>query len=178
VLVLQLARGCRRSWWWSEWWSDLNRYNHTGDEHAEGTSGRHPTKTSAPQSTLTATALPQPTATSVPGGPPYVGGPYSNFVAKYGQPFSRNSGGDDLYTDSAQTITIQIAPTSGTVTHLGLVGHDSWSDGDTHDYLGQFLPSDATLYNSAGQYTDYHSSAGDLVIGVFGQGTGVVNLVQ
>lgn len=141
----------------------------------------NPTEGITPTPLATASPLPQVMATSVPspGGPPYVGGPYANFVAAYGPPFGHGSGdSDNFYGDAAQTIVINVSPTSGTITHLGLVAPESWSNAETHDYLAQFLPSDAVLYNSVAQYTDYHSSVGDLVIGVFGQGTGVVSLVQ
>ena len=141
-----------------------------------------PLPTDSPTLLPTATSAPAPTATAVPsgaGGPPYVGGSYSNFIATYGQPFGQGTGDSaNFYTDTTHTIVINISPTDGTVTHLGLVAPDSWSDQETHDYLVQLLPSDATLYNSVGPSTDYHSSVGDLVIGVFGQGPGVVNLVQ
>jgi hypothetical protein len=147
---------------------------------AGGTSTPIPTDT--PTLLPIATPVPASTATAVPStpdGPPYVGGSYSNFVATYGQPFGQGTGDSaNFYTDAAQTIVINVSPTSGTVTHIDLVAPDSWSDQETHDYLVQFLPSDAALYNSVAQYTDYHSSIGDLVIGVFGQGTGVVSLVQ
>ncbi len=133
-----------------------------------------PTNTTAlPTSTPTR----QPTATSVPSGPPYVGGPFSNFTAKYGQP-TPNGTSANFWADGAQTISLNVSPTSGTVTYVVVVGPDSWTNDQSFAFCSQFLPSDATEYNHVDPNTDYHSSVGDLEIGNYGVGTCVVILAQ
>jgi hypothetical protein len=125
----------------------------------------------------TATSAPQPTATS--GGKPFIGGPFSNFPAKFGPPIGHGAGdSDNFYADASQTIVIDVSPTSGTVTYVSVIGPDTWSDVETFTYCIQFLPDGATEYNSAGPNTDFHSNVGDLVVSNYGSGACVINMVR
>ncbi len=133
-----------------------------------------------PRATNTATVAVSPPTTTLPtGGKPFIGGPYANFIAAYGQP-SGNGLGDsaNFWGDPAHTITINVSPTSGTVTFVAVVGHTSWSNDETYTYCTQFLPDDAAEYNSVGRYTDFHSSVGDLVVSNNGAGTCVITKAQ
>jgi hypothetical protein len=57
-----------------------------------------------PRATNTATVAASPTATTLPaGGKPFIGGPYANFIAAYGQPSGSGLG---------------IAPTFGAIQHI------------------------------------------------------------
>jgi hypothetical protein len=155
--------------------------NQSGTQTGQATStAKLPTPTStttAISPTSTATAIPTPTRTPAPAGYPHVGGPFSDFVAAYGQPVP-NGSSSNFFTDKAQTIAISVDQTNGIVTGMDIVGPTSWTNQQTFDYCTQFLPHGAVEYNSVGQYTDYHSSAGDVVIGVYGEGTATINLSQ
>jgi hypothetical protein len=108
-----------------------------------------------------------------------MGGPYVNFPAKFGQPFGHGSAGaDTFWADSAHSIIIGVSPNSGTVTQVNVIGPTWWSDGQTLAYCIQFLPDGATEYNSAGAYTYYHSSVGDLVVSMFGVGFCKITMAQ
>jgi hypothetical protein len=134
------------------------------------------TATSAPAAT-TKTPMSSKTTNPPPSGYPHVGGPFSDFVIAYGQP-SPNGNGANFFTDSTHTIEIVVGPTNSIVTYMNLVGHTSWSKQQTLEYCIQFLPHDSTAFNSVGPYTDYHTSAGTIAIGVYGQGTATVDLSQ
>jgi hypothetical protein len=136
-----------------------------------------PTVTTSPAGLVTPT--PAATSASTSTGKPHIGGPFANFPAKFGQPFGHGTGdSDNFWGDPAQTIVIDVSPTSGTVTYVSVIGPTTWSDSETFNYCVQFLPDGATEYNSAGENTDYHSSVGDLVVSNYGAGTCVITMAQ
>ncbi len=115
------------------------------------------------------TTTPNPTATSIPAGPPFVGGPYANFTHHYGQPFNDNNW---FYADHAQTIIFAVTQAGANVSKVTVVRvPDNWTDAQTFGECVLFLPQGATAFNQTGQYTDYHSSVGEIIIAAPGQGT-------
>lgn len=134
--------------------------------------------TATATATAAATASPTPTSPVASTGQPYVGGPYANYTAAYGQPFIQGAGGsEDFWADKAQTIIVIVnPPVSRIVRHMSAVGPDSWSDDQTFSYCSQFLPSGAVAFNTAPPYTDFNSSLGKVIIANFGSGACVVYL--
>ncbi len=65
---------------------------------------------------------------------------------------------------------LNVDVSNNTVTQASVIGLTSWSDQQTFMYCAQFLPSDATEFNSNPPYTDYHSSLGEAIIENLGQG--------
>jgi hypothetical protein len=104
---------------------------------------------------------------------PFVGGPYSDFVTKYGQPIRTGADGRAVFrASSSPDVLVSVSPTSGAVTLLGAAGPTSWTDQDTLTFCAQFLPKEATEYRSVGKNKYYHSKVGDLHLDVPGTGVG------
>jgi hypothetical protein len=126
------------------------------------------TSTSGAKSTSTRTS-----ATASANGRPFVGGPYSDFVKKYGQPNSIGANGRALFrASSAPQILIGVSPTSGAVKYTGADGPATWTTQDAFAYCAQFLPNGATQYHSDGQHKYYHSGVGDLHLDAPSTGAG------
>jgi hypothetical protein len=126
------------------------------------------TSTSGTKSTSTRTS-----ATPSANGRPFVGGPYSDFVKKYGQPNSIGANGRALFrASSAPQILIGVSPTSGAVKYTGADGPATWTTQDAFAYCAQFLPNGATQYHSDGQHKYYHSGVGDLHLDAPSTGAG------
>jgi len=126
------------------------------------------TSTSGTKSTSTRTS-----ATPSANGRPFVGGPYADFVKKYGQPNSIGASGRALFRASrAPLILLGVSPTSGAVNYAGADGPGTWTAQDAFAYCAQFLPQDATQYHSDGQHKYYHSGVGDLHLDAPSAGAG------
>lgn len=137
------------------------------------------TSPTAPPRQATATPPSTAAATLTPNGPPQIGAPLARFISTYGQPFGHGGGGsDNFYADKGQTTILGVTFNQTTVTQIAVLGPLSWTNDQTLAACVQFLPSDATEFNRDGQYIDYHSSVGEVVIQNAGQGTCVLSLAQ
>ncbi len=107
-------------------------------------------------------------------GPPYVGGPYTNFTHTYGQPFNVNGW---FYGNSKQTLIFAVTVSGGIVTMVSVLqSPDGTTDAQTMKECEVFLPSGASEFNAISDLTDYHSSVGEIVIQNAGQGTCTISL--
>jgi hypothetical protein len=105
--------------------------------------------------------------------PPSVGGPYSAFVTKYGQPSSIRANGRALFrASSAPPILLSVSPSRGTVQYVGADGPATWTSQDAFAFCARFLPKGATEYRSDGQHKYYHSGIGELHLDVPSTGAG------
>jgi hypothetical protein len=104
------------------------------------------TATATPTATPTPTPKDAPTPTQAPDGPPLLGSPISSFIATYGQPIGHDiSGGDNFAGNPSQSIIYDADfNSSGTVTHIAVLGPDSWSNAQTMVACAAFLPSGTT----------------------------------
>jgi hypothetical protein len=113
---------------------------------------------------------------------PRVGERLSVFVAAYGQPAKLGTDrglkvnhvtvdGVRFYTDKARTIIVNAQPTQGVVRNLVVTGPASWNSRQSFAYCKGLLPSGAVSYRTVGQYTYFHTSAGDVVLNNAGHGT-------
>jgi len=123
----------------------------------------------------TATTKVQATNTSVPKvqatamstisstGFPYVGGPYSRFVFRYGSPIVDNNV-EKIFNDPVQdgvTVTATVN-TNNIVTKAGIAGPNDWTD--ALNSCIQLLPPGFNKYNDTSVFIDYHSPVGDVII--------------
>lgn len=110
--------------------------------------------------------LPTPTQPPATHGTPHIGGPISDFYGKYGQPHNQGIGDSETWiADQQQTVLINASPdANGVAIGMGVTAAADWSDAQTTQYCSQFLPPDASAFNSVGNLTDYHSSVGEIVM--------------
>lgn len=99
---------------------------------------------------------------TVTHGTPHIGGPKSDFIGKYGQPTTMNGGW--VLDEEQNTIVFANVDASGTVTKVTLVTLASWDMATTKEHCAPFLPPDASQFNDAGNFIDYHSSVGEVVM--------------
>lgn len=118
------------------------------------------------QSGIQPTATPQPQPTKAPAaiaathGTPYLGGPVSDFLGKFGQPIngvSPNSTGWLL--DGENTLLLHYDTTTQKVNYIAYTGSSSWSKAKYRDYLLTFAPSDYTEDTAAN--TTWQNGGGD-----------------
>ena len=97
-------------------------------------------------------------------GNPQLDGPISDFIGKYGQPIQSSLSSDSFWADQAQTIRVDVTP-QGTIVHEILVSvPGNWSVSQTKTFCEQFLPPDASPFNTTGNVTDYQSSIGEIMM--------------
>lgn len=122
------------------------------------TAGTTSTPSSAPAST------PQPGPPSITHGRPHLGGPFSDFVGKYGSPGAQgDANGQEFWVGPNQTIDITVGQNEqGKVTQLEVLGSDSWDQQQAKSYCAQFLPDGATQTSSAANLVEYRSSLGQV----------------
>jgi hypothetical protein len=118
-------------------------------------------------------SLPAPNVAA--GSPLALGAPLADFTAAYGQAVSNGAGALTWWADKAQTVLIVVTFTNGRATDITMSGPTVWTKNQTFAYCTTWLPSDAAEYNSAGEYTDYHSREGDLVLANYGNGACLLN---
>ena len=113
--------------------------------------------------TAPASNLARPSTTS---GRPHLGGPFSDFVGKYGSPTSQGDGNSqEFWVGPEQTIEISVVRNDqGEVTQLTILGPNTWNAQQTQSYCIQFLPDGATQFQTANNLIEYHSSAGEIVL--------------
>jgi len=154
--------------------------------------GNTPTATIAPTATPTmeATAMPTPTPTHpakfpATHGRPHIGGPFSDFVGKYGQPIGQGSGNSYNFQSDTTRPDGSLPPGPNVTPNAAgmVIGLDIVSDSTTTVSFAQarlhcepWLPSDAVEFNSAPPYIDYHSSVGEIVMMVNDFGDCVLNI--
>ena len=100
-------------------------------------------------------------------GTPHIGGPFSDFYGKYGQPVNQGSiaNGETWIVDQNTTTIVNATPdSSGKTINIIVTSGANWSVQQTKQYCEQFLPSDASQFNTSDHITDYHSSVGMIVI--------------
>lgn len=137
-----------------------------------GQSASTPTPTTQARATSTATSTRKPTPTpvynlpSVTHGRPRLGGPFSDFVGKYGTPTPQGDASSQNFWDGPdQSITISVQRNEqGKVTQINILGAPSWNVQQTQNYCVQFLPDGALQFNATNNQVEYHSSAGDVVL--------------
>jgi hypothetical protein len=125
----------------------------------------HPT--TAPTTKTTPKPTVQPTkGLAVTHGTPRIGGRISDFYGKYGQPNNQGIGNSETWlADQQQTVLVNASPNaSGEVTYVSVTSSANWSNSQIMAYCSQFMPSDASKFNSDANYTDYHSSIGEIVV--------------
>lgn len=143
------------------------------------TSANQPTNAVTPagtatQATATVTAAHQPKSTPTPPlsnvshGRPRLGGPFSDFVGKYGPATPQgDANSQNFWADSAQTIDINVMKNDqGNVTQLNILGPRSWTTQQSISYCTLFLPDQAVQFYATGTLIKYHTSAGDVVLNV------------
>lgn len=109
----------------------------------------------------------QPTkAIAVTHGTPHIGGPISDFYGKYGQSNNQGFGHSETWiVDQQQQTTVNATPNaSGEVTGVTVTSGSNWNDSQMQTYCSQFLPSDASEFNSTSNLSDYYSSVGEIVL--------------
>ena len=126
--------------------------------------------TAKPTSTTQKPAILTPAVTN---GKPQIDGLVTDFNNSYKAGGVSNS---YCYDSACQTL-IGIRSQDGVVTYIAILGPTSWSNQQTMNTCEQFLPQDATAFNTSGPYTDFHSSIGEIVIENDGSGTCSVTLV-
>lgn len=112
------------------------------------------------------TPTPTPPLSSVTHGRPHLGGLFSDFVGAYGTPTDQgDSSSQNFLTGPNQTIEISaLKNEQGVVTQLNILGPTSWTSSQTQNYCVQFLPDNTVQFNTSGNITEYHSSAGDVTL--------------
>lgn len=154
----------------------------TGNSHAQGaTSTSIALQHSQPTSTVTVTSS-QATATAIVGGThphnptpivgspsathgrPHLGGPFSDFVGKYGIPTNQGDGSsEDFWVGTDQSVDINVSRNEqGEVTQLNVLGPLSWTTQQATSYCTQFLPDNAVQSNATATQVDYHTSVGNV----------------
>ncbi len=144
-----------------------------------------PTPTSTQTSIATsvsATAIPTTKPTPLPThasgfpathGTPLIGGPFSDYVGKYGQPIGQGQPGsynfqsDTPRPDGSLPLGPNVTPnTSGEVVGLTIIADstDTISFTQAQRNCEKWLPDDAVVFNIAAPYVDYHSSVGEIVM--------------
>lgn len=114
-------------------------------------------------------------------GKPHVGGLFSDFIGKYGQPGATTKQLYNFYTGDNQSITVSAQVSGEKVTQVLVNGQDTWSKADTTTYCAQFNPDDATQATKtdgpAGTTILYDSaSVGRFTLMVFDGGACTLNL--
>ena len=103
---------------------------------------------------------------------PFVGGPYADFVARYGEPYltapsTTLTDGQAMFTsDGDSSVVFKVSPTSGNVSLLVATGPASWTDQDAMAFCKQFLPVGATKTDAATSHQTFHADVGDLRLDV------------
>lgn len=154
----------------------------TGNSHAQrATSTSIALQHGQPTSTVTVTSS-QATATAIVGGThthnptpivgapsvthgrPHLGGPFSDFVGKYGTPASQGDGsGEDFWVGTDQSIDINASRNEqGEVIQLDVLGPLSWTTQQATSYCTQFLPDGAVQSSATATQVDYRTSAGNV----------------
>jgi hypothetical protein len=116
-----------------------------------------------------------PTATTaaqaVTHGTPLIGGQFSDFYGKYGTPHNQDAtNGETWFVSEQPFIMVGADPnTSGKTTQVTVVEEDqttgnSWPNDQMLSYCMQFMPADATEFNTVDNIIDYHSSIGEIVV--------------
>ena len=112
----------------------------------------------------------------------FVGGPYADFVARYGEPYltvasTTLTDGQAMFTaGDSSSIVFKVSPTRGNVSLLIATDPASWTDDEELAFCGQFLPKDATQTERATKYQTFQSSVGDLRLDLPRDGTGSCEL--
>jgi hypothetical protein len=121
-----------------------------------------PTDTPAPPTTVPT----KQSAMNPTHGTPHIGGAISDFYGKYGQPHNQGTGDSETWLiDQQQTTLVNAAPDADEkVTSVIVTTGASWSSNQMKQYCSQFLPSDASQFNSVSDLTDYHSNVGEVVM--------------
>ena len=120
-------------------------------------------------------------------GKPHIGGPFSDFVGKYGQPIGQGSGNSYNFQSDTPRSDGSLPPGPNVTPNAAgmVIGLDIVSDGATTVSFDQarlhcevWLPSDAVEFNRAPPYIDYHSSVGEIVMMVNDFGDCVLSIAQ
>lgn len=132
---------------------------------------------SALQGTRTRTpsaATPGPGATQQTGQPsrtygrPHLGGPFSDFVGKYGPPDQQGeTNSQNFWVGPEQTMVLNLSSNAqGDVTQLNAFGPPSWNAQQAKAYCTQFLPDQATPLQTTATHIMYQSSSGEVMLTV------------
>jgi hypothetical protein len=113
-----------------------------------------------------------------------IGGEYSDFYSKYGTPHNQDSSNGETWFVSDQPFIMVAADpdSSGIVVHVTVVEEDqttgdSWPNDQMLSYCMQFMPTDATEFNTVDSIIDYNSSIGEIVVQL-GPGSCVISMAQ
>lgn len=142
----------------------------TGQLTNAATPAGSPTQGTSPSAHTTPAPVSTPTPNlalpSVTHGRPHLGGPFSDFVGKYGTPGNQGDGSSqNFWTGSDQSIDINVTRNEqGKVTQLNILGSTSWDAQQTQNYCTQFLPDGAVQASASGNQIQYHSSAGQVML--------------
>lgn len=109
-------------------------------------------------------STPQSGQASTTHGRPHLGGPFSDFVGKYGIPSSQgDANSQEFWVGPDQAIDINVSQNEqGKVTQIQVLGSDTWNEQQTRSYCMQFLPDGATQFSATNNVIKYHSSAGEI----------------
>jgi len=134
---------------------------------------------SQPSQSTNDASTPSPVAPAATNGTPQIGGPISDFYGKYGQPNNEGNGGSETWIadQQQQTLVNASADANGRVTQVTLTSGANWSNDQTKQNCSQFLPPDASEFNTDGPYIDYHSSIGEVVMQI-SQSSCVLSMAQ
>ena len=118
--------------------------------------------------TPASSALPQTGQPSATHGRPHLGGPFSDFVGKYGPPNEQgDTSGQNFWIGTDQAIDLNISSdTQGEVTQLAALGPTSWNSQQAEQYCLPFLPNRATQFKATTTQRAYHSDSGDVLLTV------------
>ena len=142
----------------------------TGQITNAATPSGNPTQSPSPSTRTTpepaSSSTANPVFPNITHGRPHLGGPFSDFVGKYGTPGNQGDGSsENFWTGSDQSIDINVTRNDqGTVTQLDILGSSSWNEQQTQNYCAQFLPDGAVQTSANGNQITYRSSAGKVVL--------------
>jgi hypothetical protein len=124
------------------------------------------TQTASPTATVPPGATPQTGQPGVTYGRPHLGGPFSDFVGKYGPPTNQgDANSQNFWVGTDQTIDINVLTNAlGVVTQLDVLGPDAWNAQQAAGYCVQFLPDKAVQFSATATQREYHSSVGTVVL--------------
>lgn len=125
-----------------------------------------PQATQTPSAAAPHGASPQAGQPGVTYGRPHLGGPFSDFVGKYGPPSGQGDvDSQNFWVGPDQTIDINVLRNAqGMVTQLDVLGPDSWNAQQAERYCVQFLPDKAVQFSATPAQKEYHSSVGTVVL--------------
>jgi hypothetical protein len=112
-----------------------------------------------------------------------IGGKFSDFYGKYGTPHNQDSSNGETWVVPGQLFILVGADpdSSGKVVKVTIVESDqdgnSWPNSQMLSYCMQFMPADASQFNTVDNIIDYHSSIGEIVV-LLNTGSCVISMAQ